>query len=196
VKGVLRGFSIFDFDMGSGDLIWDNTSLLRYTPGMATKAELRDVTGFRGEKIVELCLTDYATFSRPLFRPGFLGDKWPAVDFYVELTGLRGRRPYFLVQSKATSGTLRKRADSLRISSTRRDVERLLEIPGPTYILGVHEPSRRVFVKSVHEGIAKRAVTRIQLANELTSDNLRRLYEEVRDYWRTTRHKPGSSVFT
>jgi hypothetical protein len=67
-----------------------------------TSALLQDVTGFRGEKIVELCLTDYSAFKKPLFRPGFLGDKWPAIDFYVELNGVRGRRPYFFVQSKAT----------------------------------------------------------------------------------------------
>ncbi len=38
-------------------------------------SELREIIGFRGEKIVELCLTDYQAFSQPLFRPGFLGDK-------------------------------------------------------------------------------------------------------------------------
>src|SRR5215213_10146123 len=120
---------------------------------------LQDVTGFRGEKIVELCLTDYSAFPRPLFRPGFLGDKWPAVDFYVELNGVRGRRPYFLIQSKATSAALAANATSLRISSTRNDVQRLLRIPGPTYILGVHEPTRRVFAKSVHTGVAVRGIT-------------------------------------
>src|SRR6266536_3524398 len=121
---------------------------------MPTTAALQDVTGFRGEKIVELCLTDYSAFARPLFRPGFLGDKWPAIDFYVELNGVRGRRPYFLIQSKATAASLAPKAASLKISSTREDVTRLLQIPGPTYILGVHEPSRRVFAKSVHMGIA------------------------------------------
>ncbi len=35
--------------------------------------KLTDVTGFRGEKILELCLTDYQNFPQPLFRPGFLG---------------------------------------------------------------------------------------------------------------------------
>jgi hypothetical protein len=162
---------------------------------MPTNAILQDVTGFRGEKIVELCLTDYSAFARPLFRPGFLGDKWPAVDFYVELNGVRRRRPYFLVQSKATAAHLDAQATSLRISSTQNDVARLLQMPGPTYILGVHEPSRRVFAKSVHTGIAIRGISRIQLTHELTSANLQRLYEEVRDYWRSTTHKPFSSVF-
>jgi len=162
---------------------------------MPTISSLQDVTGFRGEKIVELCLTDFSAFARPLFRPGFLGDKWPAVDFYVELNGVRGKRPYFLIQSKATASNLIARATSLRISSTRNDVARLLQIPGPTYILGVHEPSRRVFARSVHTGVEVKAITRIQLAHELTSSNLRKLYEEVRDYWRSTGHKPTNSVF-
>src|SRR3954470_8919782 len=99
---------------------------------MPTPAVLQDVTRFRGEKIVELCLTEYSAFARPLFRPGFLGDKWPAIDFYVELNGVRGRRPYFLIQAKATSARLSPRATSLRISATRDDVGRLLQIPGPT----------------------------------------------------------------
>jgi hypothetical protein len=162
---------------------------------MPTTTLLQDVTGFRGEKIVELCLTDFSAFARPLFRPGFLGDKWPAIDFYVELNGVRGRRPYFLIQSKATAAKLGKDSKNLKISATRRDVERLLQIPGPTYILGVHEPSRPVFAKSVHLGIAVRAITRIQLTHELTSDNLMKLYNEVRNYWGTTGYKPGNSVF-
>jgi hypothetical protein len=162
---------------------------------MPTPAELKDVTGFRGEKIVELCLTEYSAFPRPLFRPGFLGDKWPAVDFYVELNVVRGNRPYFLIQTKATSAGLTRGARSIRISATKRDVARLLRMPGPTYIVAVHEPSRRVFVKSVHTGIPVRGITRIPLAHELTAANLQRLYNEVRDYWRTTGHKPVNSVF-
>jgi len=156
---------------------------------------LQDVTGFRGEKIVELCLTDYAAFSRPLFRPAFLGDKWPAVDFYVELNGVPGRRLYFLIQSKGTTSDLTAQVTSLRISSTRNDVARLLQIPGPTYILGVHERSRRVFARSVHTGVALKAITRIRLTHELTTVNLQRLYDEVCDFWRSTGHKPNNSVF-
>jgi Domain of unknown function (DUF4365) len=159
------------------------------------KAELRDVTGFRGEKIVELCLTDYQAFSKPLFRPGFLEGKWPAIDFYVELTSVRGKRFYFFVQAKATTSALGVHSSSLSISTKRKDIDRLLRIPGPTYILGVHEPSKRVFVRSVHAGTPVRAITRIPLAYELTSANLRALHDEVRAYWSSHSHKPTSSRF-
>jgi hypothetical protein len=158
-------------------------------------SELREVTGFRGEKIVELCLTDYRAFNPPLFRPGFLGDKWPAVDFFVELTSIPGRRLYFFAQVKSTSVPLTSGARSLTISSKRDDISHLLEIPGPTYLFGVHEPSRRVFVRSVHAGMPARAITRIPLRHELTSVNLRVLHDEVKHYWASTDHKPSQSTF-
>ena len=158
--------------------------------------ELRDVTGFRGEKIVELCLTDYSEFPKLLFRPGFLGDKWPAIDFYVELTAVRGKRLYFFVQAKATTSKLTENSINLSVSTKKKDIDRLLRIPGPTYVLGIHEPSKRVFIRSVHAGIPVKAITRIPLIYELTSANLIKLHEEVRKYWSTTDHKPSSSVFS
>ncbi len=144
--------------------------------------ELNDITGFRGEKIVELCLTDYSAFPKPLFRPGFLGDKWPAIDFYVELTAVRGKRLYFFVQAKATTSILTERSKNLSVSTKKKDIDHLLRIPGPTYILGIHEPSKRVFIRSVHTGIPVKAITRIPLIYELTSANLMKLHEEVRNY--------------
>ena len=159
-------------------------------------SELREITGFRGEKILELCLTDYRDFARPLFRPGFLGDKWPAIDYYVELTSVRGQRLYFFAQAKATGARLGPGQTHLPISTRKKDIARLLQIPGPTYVFGIHEPSRRVFVHSVHRGIPARAITRIPVVHELTSSNLRLLHDEVRGFWATSAFKPESSNFT
>jgi len=158
-------------------------------------AALQDVTGFRGEKIVELCLTDYSAFSRALFRPAFLGDKWPSIDFYVELMALPRKTPYFFIQAKTTSSTLRPASRALRVSTRASDIEHLLRIPGPTYLFGVHELSHRVFVRSVHSGVPLKAITRISLSNELTSEKLRLLYDEVKAFWKGVDHKPKSSVF-
>ncbi len=158
--------------------------------------ELRDVVGFRGEKLVELRLTDYSEFEGPLFRPGFLGDKWPGIDFYVELNAVRGKRPYFFAQVKATSSPLTAEATHLSISSRRTDVERLLRVPGPTYIFGVHEPSSRVFVRSIHAGVPIQAATRIPVEYELTSTNLEVLHGEVRDFWSANDYKPAASKFS
>jgi hypothetical protein len=158
-------------------------------------AELNDITGLRGEAIVELCLTDYRNFAKPLFRPGFLGDKWPAIDFYVELCNVTGSVPYFFAQVKATVKALTKKSHALRISAKKRDIQRLLRLPGPTYIFGIHEPSQRVFVRSVHLGTPVKAMTQIPLSHELTSGNLAVLHNEVRTFWQSLNHKPRFSVF-
>lgn len=158
--------------------------------------ELREVIGFRGEKITELALTDYSAFKRPLFQPGFLGDKWPTIDFYVELNSVRGKRPYFFVQTKATKSKITSSSTSLTISTRKSDIERLLKIPGPTYIIGVHEPTKRAFIRSVHTGLPIQSISRIPLSYELTSTNLRKLHSEVNAFWRSTAHKPTASQFS
>lgn len=157
---------------------------------------LQEVTGFRGEKITELALTDFSAFDRPLFAPGFLGDKWPAIDFYVELNSVRGSRPYFFVQTKSTRRDIDQDSQSLPISTKKKDIERLLRIPGPTYVIGVHEPSKRSFITSVYQGRKNAAISSIPLKYELTAENLQNLYNEVRGFWRTTQHKPDSSIFS
>jgi Ni,Fe-hydrogenase I large subunit len=156
---------------------------------------LNDVTGFRGEKLVELCLTEYSTLPAPLFRPGFLGDKWPALDFYVELTSSIGSGMYFFGQAKATTGKLTKRSKVLKISSDLDDVERLRKIPAPTYIFGIHEPSKRVFARCVHASTPSKAITSIPLANELTLAKLQTLHDEIVSHWTKNTSKPTSSAF-
>lgn len=161
---------------------------------MAT--QLQEITGFRGESITELALTEFSEFVRPLFQPGFLGDKWPSIDFYVELNSVRGKRPYFFVQTKATRSRITARTTNLSVTTTKKGIERLLRIPGPTYIIGVHEPSKRAFIRSVHAGVPRQAITRIPLENELTSANLRILHTEVKDFWKNSSHKPTESHFS
>ena len=59
--------------------------------------------------------------------------------FYVELRNAKGKRPYFWGQDKATTASV---GDSIRVKTKKKDIEQLLQIPGPTYyIMGVHEPS-------------------------------------------------------
>ena len=154
---------------------------------------LQDVTGFRGEKILELRLTNFEKFKKPLFRPAFLGDKWPTIDFLVELPNVRNRRPYFFGQAKATVTHL---GAHLKINVKKADVGKLLRIPGPTYIFGIHEPSERVFVRAVHSRTPRRGITRIPIANELTADNLRVLRDEVKEFWDGIAYKPKESVFS
>src|ERR1700693_1643791 len=67
---------------------------------------LADFIGGGGGSMLELAITDYSEFPRPLFRPAFITDKWPAVDYLVELISVTGMTPFFFVQVKSTAAAL------------------------------------------------------------------------------------------
>ncbi len=159
---------------------------------------LKNVLGERGEHLVFLCLSSYVNeeFAEPLFQPGFLGDKWPIIDYFVELNSVQGKRLYFFCQVKTTSRDLNMESEKLAISASREDIEKLMQYPGPTYILGVHEPSKKVFIRSVHAGTPTKAITQIPISYELNSANLVKLNNEVRSFWDTNFQKPNNSEFS
>lgn len=64
-----------------------------------------------------------------------------------------------------------------------KDVQRLVAFPAPTYVVGVHETEERAFIISVH-GEMREAISSITTGHELTPDNLKHLWDEVRDFWR------------
>ena len=68
-------------------------------------------------------------------------------------------------------------------SRITKDVRRMAAYPAPTYVIGVQEDEERAFVMSVH-GHMSEAIRSITMAHELTCEVLRRLWEEVRDFWR------------
>lgn len=162
---------------------------------IADMHSLSNVIGDRGEKVFELAITDYKNFRRPLFKPGFLGEKWPALDYYVELTGVRGSTPFFFVQVKSTTTGINAHNNTISIQASKAKCDSLFKIPGPTYIVGVHEPERRAFILSMHAKVDK-GIYSIPIKYELNSENLQRLHEEVIDFWKKAPHKPTGSYFT
>jgi hypothetical protein len=154
------------------------------------RSKLTDVIGNRGESIFELAITEYENRSSPLFRPAFVGEKWPAVDYYVELHGARG---VFFAQVKATAEPLGVNSISVRLKREKRDA--LARLPDPTYLVGVHEPSRRCFIRSIDRS-SRTGVTSILLANELNAANLQTLFDEIKAFWAAGTYKPNQSAFS
>jgi hypothetical protein len=83
----------------------------------------------------------------------------------------------------------------LRVEVSARDVRRMVAYPAPTYVVGVHESEERAFVISVH-GSMSEDISSITTGHELTCDTLRRLWEEVRDFWAARDMTRHTSLFT
>jgi Domain of unknown function (DUF4365) len=145
-----------------------------------------DHIGVRGESIE---ISKLAMFCRtkphmPYFEAHFLGEKCRRYDYLVELVDAGERPQFFFVQVKATQKELTKRQDPprLRVEVSKDDVRQMVACPIPTYLVGVHEPTERAFVIAIH-GAMSEAISSITTAHELNPLTLRKLWEEVKEFW-------------
>jgi hypothetical protein len=142
----------------------------------------RDALGDRGEAIFRVLITELDSVTGPIFRPYFLGEKWPVVDFIVELLGVGNAVPYFFVQVKTTRTGYTRREKRLKISVAGDDIRRLASYPAPTYLVGIDKVSRSGFLVSAN-GENRESLSSLSTQFALDAANRRLLWEEVRDYW-------------
>jgi hypothetical protein len=129
---------------------------------------IADFIGGRGEAIAFARLTKLCREGSdlPYFWPHFLGEKCETFDFLVEL-----------------------------VEISEKDVRRMVAYPAPTYVVGVHEEAERAFVIAIHGAMCE-AISSITTVHELTPGTLRRLWDEVRDFWRIREMAQSTSSFS
>lgn len=156
-----------------------------------------DATGKRGEAIFVRALMDFCERDSPYFNPIFLGEKNEALDFLVEVDGIEGEKPFFFVPVKATrSGYAEgRRGPRLKVKLSRKGVESIRARPAPTYFVGVDEPASRPFIVAIHDGV-RAGISGIPTTYPLDCENLKKLWEEVREYWRGRDSTMRGSVFS
>jgi hypothetical protein len=143
-------------------------------------------------------LTRFCNRRRPFFRPHFLGDKFIALDYLVELLDAGPSTPYFFVQVKTTTQgyTRSKRlGNRLKIQVSADDMQRLIHYPAPTYIIGIDEQAERGYIVSANDGSPTR-LTSLTTDFPLDCTTLERLWYEVQTYWEHRDMRLTHSVFT
>ncbi|HEY7033340.1 MAG TPA: hypothetical protein VH482_18510 [Thermomicrobiales bacterium] len=119
-----------------------------------------------------------------LFRPHFLGDKYPNIDVIVELVGAPVTfTPLFFAQIKATERGLTP-GGHLPVQVTADALNRLTAYPVPTYIIGVDNTRRGVsyIVAAVAGGPAY--FRSLPTTHRLNATTRKQLFDEVLDFWR------------
>jgi hypothetical protein len=85
----------------------------------------------------------------PLFNPALLGSDWPTLDIYVELEGAFPLlKPFFFIQAKGTTRGRDPLTKDLRVQLAADHTGRLLNIPAPTYLVGVDSRTEDMFIRS------------------------------------------------
>ncbi len=159
---------------------------------------MNDYIGGRGEAIAFAWLTQpcRSDSDLPYFWPHFLGEKCETFDFLVELVDASERTPFFFAQVKATYKEFTRSLSPprLRVEVSEKDVRRMIAYPAPTYVIGVQADEERSFVISIH-GPMSEAIWSITTAHELTCETLRRLWDEVREFWQSREMTQWTSSF-
>lgn len=156
-----------------------------------------DYIGKRGEAIAQERLMDFCGNAYPYFDPHFLGEKCPTYDLLVELIGAGPSVPYFLAQVKATHRSPTPGSLMLGRRVAKKDVRKMIGCPIPTYVIGIDEPAAHAYIVSIR-GTSTKGIVSIPTAYPLDSRNLKRLWEEVREYWQSLglTAKAKTSAFT
>jgi hypothetical protein len=126
----------------------------------------------------------------------FLGEKCPTFDYLVELVDSGPRQLFFFVQVKATREgyTKKHKLQRLKVRVTADDVQKMARYPAPTYVVGVDERDERAFIVCVYGNMAS-GFSSMTTAHELKCSTLRRLWNEVRNYWRNRNIRRKTSLF-
>lgn len=141
--------------------------------------------GKRGESIFNTKISKHF-----LLDPTFLGDKYKAVDFIVDLIDVPDKRAFFFVSVKTTANaTYSKKEKRLRVVVEKEELDRLKKFKIPTYIVGVDEGKEKAFIVSV-QGVTTQSIASIPTGFSLNKkSNLKALWKEVKLYWENLQDK-------
>lgn len=150
--------------------------------------------GQRGESLFSTMITRFYGRDKPRFRPYFLGDKWPLVDFVVELLDAGEITPYFFAQVKTTRGGYTVRDGRLRVSVRQADMRKLALYPAPTYVVGIDDIREEGYIVSAN-GEWLRRLPSFPTEFPINEANQDILWEEVRGFWTTGSRRRLASNF-
>jgi len=159
---------------------------------------LTDDIGIRGEAICVLVLTQFCGRNRPLFRPHFLGDKFPTLDYLVELVDAGPITALFFVQVKATTRGYtqpRQGVRRLHVQVPQEDMRRLVLYPAPTYVIGIDEREEVGYILAADEH-SSGPIASLSTSSPLDCEHLGLLWSEVNEYWKQRDMRLLRSVFS
>ncbi|MHA4810772.1 hypothetical protein ACX0G9_21880 [Flavitalea flava] len=97
---------------------------------------MNNLIGKRGEGLFEAIITRFFPEKGILFYPTFLGDKYPTVDFIVDLQ-LCPFKAYFFASIKTTMLGYYTGGDRIKVNISNKEVTELCTYSVPVYIFGI-----------------------------------------------------------
>lgn len=148
----------------------------------------KDIIGERGEWIFSTLMTKYHPQRGFLFRPDFLGEKWPHTDFIVTLLGSDPAIvPFFFVQVKATATGYTQKKKRLKVGLKATDAQGIAAYPAPIYLAGIDVTQETGYIVSANEGRLS-SLSGLGTAFPINDATRLALWDEVNAFWQN--HRP------
>jgi hypothetical protein len=142
-----------------------------------------------------LCRPVGHPYNRPVFRPVFLGDKYPTADFLVDVLDAHADPVgFFFAQVKGTANAP-PTAPRLTIDVTLDRFNRLASLTAPSYLIAVDVRAELVSLAAACR-TRRTPVSSVTKAFSLADDAVRiGLYREVCSFWAAHRALRRTSRF-
>jgi hypothetical protein len=157
---------------------------------------VNDYIGERGEILFASLITKWCGGEPWFTEVLFLGAKAEARDFSVSLVSPDSGIATFFVQVKATttgysgSGSKAK----LKVKVDKDDVEKLKTVPGPAFVIGIDIQNETGFILGITD--KSKSISGIPVSNKLNCRAIKKLWDEVNDYWKAKNMTRTSSKFS
>lgn len=156
-----------------------------------------DIIGERGEALFRVAITQWCG-GEPWFRVAFLGDKAEGLDFMVVPLETTVFEAMCFVQVKSTAKKVRYsgtgKARRLLVTLTKQDAMKLGTMKMPAYVVGIDVIEDKVYIRHVPYG-TKKGFKSISVRSPLNCATIRRLWNEVNDFWEDQSSGLGTSDF-
>jgi hypothetical protein len=143
----------------------------------------RDYIGKRGETIFTFLITRRCD-GRFWLDCTFQGEKAEAKDFIVNLIDPGCGEATFFVQVKATTKgyTGKGPKQKLRANVSKKDIQKLKQSPGPTFVAGIDVELEVGFLVAITDATGDR-LSGIPCTHQIDCTLIKGVWQEVEQYW-------------
>lgn len=155
----------------------------------------QDWIGHRGENLFRVMITKICD-NKMWFHEVMLGEKYPTVDFHLDLLPSVIAKSYCFIQVKATAHgyTGTGDAEKLNVQVTREDLERLKGIPAPTYVVGIDVMGEKGFLFPIKKD-SPPSINGIPTKYPIDCTTIKQLWQEVNGNWKAKKMLSSKSIF-
>ncbi len=137
--------------------------------------------GKRGENIFATIISRNVASKGFLLDPTFMGDKFPTVDFHVDLLQYP-HKAFFYASVKTTTLGYSPGDEKIKITIGKEEVAELGKFSIPVYIFGIDETKEKGYMISANNLNTSLNINGIPTRFPITNTVLQLLWKEVADY--------------